>query len=66
MEKGKIKVTAGEHENLLFFLDVLYEGCDITDPIISEICIDGIESVRPSLEKYKGQNIEDIKGKQGV
>lgn len=58
----KIEVSKKVYDGVVFYLDTLFEGCDLTKEVIDEISCD-YGRLYHLLVEFKGKNIEDVKGK---
>jgi len=59
---NKIGVSKEVYDGMVFYLDTLFEGCDLTSEVINEICCD-YGNLYHLLVGFRGKNVEDVKGK---
>ena len=55
-----MEVSRKQYDATVFYLETLYEGCDLSELLISEISEDD-SGLYELLSGFKGRNIEDIR-----
>jgi len=55
-----MKISKKLYDVVVFYLETLYEGCDLTEQLVDEISSDN-SRIYKLLSKFKGRNVEDVR-----